>query len=399
MAVEPLFDLAVIIFMAKMFGEFAQRAGLPSVFGEIVGGLVIGPNIYGYFGAGITSTPFLEEIANVALVILLFRIGLDVNMRKLVEYGRKAVIISLTGVILTFFIGYLWGWTGIGIPAGDMRRNIVLGVILTASSIGISARILADLETIDMPEATLIIESAVVDDVLALLVFSLIVSWLASGTTSVIGLLPVVFRILIFLFGSIWIGRLVVPVLMVATLDMVTRESALLIGLSLAFFMGVLAEMAGLAAIAGALIAGILLAESPRADRIRERIEPVYNFFVPIFFVMLGIEVDLSNLGSILVGGLVITVIAVVSKIVGCGLGAMLSGMSSMSALRIGVGMVPRAEVPLVIASIALRLSPPVISREIFSITVMMTITTSLVAAVLLKWVFEPQDTSPPHWG
>lgn len=390
MEAATILNLSLLLLIAKIGGEIAQRINLPPVFGEIMGGLFIGPNILGIIPA---HSEFLVNISGFALLIMLFRIGLEVNIKKMVQFGRQASTISLFGILFTFFLGYLWGWTNLGLPLGDVKRNLLLGLILSASSVGISARVLADMEKIHLKEATLILESAVIDDVIGLLVFSLIISWITSGHASLVALLPTILKIFAFLFGTLWLGRLIIPKLMVLTLGMVSRESALIFAIILALITGYFAEISGLAAIAGTLLMGIIIAETPRADNIRERIEPLYNVFVPLFFVMIGITVDLSNLGNILLGGIVITVIAIVGKVIGCGFGALMSGFNQMEALRIGIGMIPRAEVPLVIATLATtQFTPKLISWDLYGMVIVMTLTTTLVTSVLLKMVFVGDD-------
>jgi Kef-type K+ transport system membrane component KefB len=399
-----IFQLCIILVAAKIAGEVSQRyLKIPTVLGELAAGIIIGPFALGGVEIGslgpifeaaahVESNPIavipteLWVIAQIASIVLLFTVGLETDLNQFFKFAGPASAVAIGGVILPFTLGagvtVLLGYAdGFGDPVA-----LFMGAIMTATSVGITARVLSDLNRMGSPEGVTIIGAAVVDDVLGILVLAVVVALAETGSVSLGDIGEVAGKAVGF-----WI---VLTGVMILGANLITRVlrwfrgvgTALVLALALALLGGGLAETFGLAMIIGAYSVGLGLSGTSLSRTIEENLMGVYHFMVPIFFVVMGMLVDVGGVGDSLVFGAILTAIAIVSKLVGAGVPALAVGFNGRGAWRVGLGMLPRGEVALIIAGIAL--SRGVIGQSEFGVAIMMTVVTTLIAPILLVPAF-----------
>jgi Kef-type K+ transport system membrane component KefB len=286
--------------------------------------------------------------------------------------------------ILGFVVATFYGWS--------YMQAAFVGAVLVATSVGITVRTLIDIDRLHTKVGMTILGAAVIDDVFGIVILS-ILSGLAFGTISALGVVETVALIALFFTVVIYIGFKAAPKLFTWVSRLPVEEITLAVALALVFLIGALAEEVRIAAITGAFIAGLILSKTPAAETLRDKISVIgYGFFIPLFFVEMGMRTDLSALAG--AGVLVIAVVgvAIFDKVAGCGIGALLSGFSLRDSLRIGVGMMPRAEVALVVAAIGIKAG--IVTPALFSITIAVVLFTSLITPIMVKKAFKgaPQE-------
>ena len=389
--------LAVILAAAKLGGDVAERIGQPAVLGELVVGVLVG-NL-SLLGVGwfqfITANATIGVIAQLGAVILLFEVGLESTVRDMLQVGMRSLAVAVLGVVAPWALGW---WVGaMLLPERSVYVHAFLGAVLTATSVGITARVLKDLGRAKSPEARIILGAAVIDDVLGLVVLAAVAAAIAaadSGAVLSYGSIALILgKALLFLFGALWLGVMFSPRLF--SLASKLRGSGVLLATALVFCFTLawLASVIGLAPIVGAYAAGLILEDLHYRDFAKEErhledlVRPISSFLVPVFFVLMGMRVDLSTLIRPEILGLaaVLTVAAVIGK-QACALGAL---GSKLDGLSIGIGMIPRGEVGLIFASIGLTLvvhGEHIIDAATYSAVVIMVMLTTLVTPPLLKW-------------
>ena len=395
-----LIQLSVIIAAAKFAGEITARfLKLPTVLAELGIGVLIGPFALGAlpipgFGplfpvslingipAAIPVSSELFAIAQIGSVILLFAIGLETNLRQFLKYAGPATAVALGGIILPFALGsgatVLFGFANSFLSS----EALFMGAIMTATSVGITARVLADLKSLDRPEGVTILAAAVVDDVLGILVLTVVVGASAASSFSAGALGIVAIKAVGFWLGLTAIGIWAAPYIERLINKFHTEGAGLVITLSLAFLAAGAAELAGLAFIIGAFSVGLALSATELAHKVEKELSSIIQFVVPIFFVVMGMLVDVSSMMNAVVFGIVLSVLAILSKLLGSGAFALVTGFNLLGSTRIGVGMIPRGEVALIIAGIGL--SQGIIGQNLFGVSIMMTIITTLIAPIIL---------------
>ena len=401
-----LIQLSIILLAAKIAGELATRfLKIPAVLAELGVGVAIGPFALGglsFFGVGplfpiplidgkpspIPVSNELYALAQIGSVVLLFAIGLETNLKQFIKYAGPATAVALGGVILPFALGVsatvLLGFDGGG--GWTSPQALFMGAIMTATSVGITARVLADLHRLDDPEGVTIIAAAVVDDVLGILVLTVVVGISTTDTFTIGSVGWVSFKAIGFCVGLTAVAILIAPYLE-KVLEKFSSTSALLcIPLALALLAAGLAEFFGLAFIIGAFSIGLALSTTRLGHLVEAAMLGIVDFLVPVFFVVMGMLVDVTSMQSGLVFGLIISVLAIFSKVVGSGGPALVSGFNLRGSARIGVGMMPRGEVALIIAGIGL--SHGIIGQELFGVSILMTVITTLIAPTLLVPLF-----------
>jgi Kef-type K+ transport system membrane component KefB len=396
--------LVAVLAAAKLFGELAERLKQPAVLGELIAGVILGGSVLGILPAEGSLSEMVHLLAEVGVAILLFEIGLETDLKEMFRVGAAATTVACVGVAAPFLLGFLY-WIAvepvIGVPAPGITTTMVaifVGATLTATSVGITARVLTDINQIHTREARIVIGAAVVDDVLGLVILA-IVSGLAAGAALSIFGIALKFAIAVgFLVAAVVIGNFVAPKLFSVIEMMRVRGVLLVSAFAFALLFGALAGLAGSALIIGCFAAGIVLSSTNQFDHITEQIKPVADIFTPIFFVAVGARVDVTlllpwsenfNLQVLAVGGALL-VIAIIGKVVsGYSVGW---GRNSLSHLAIGVGMIPRGEVGLIFAH--LGLTRGILTSEVYSAILIMVIFTTFLAPPLLKPVF--QRTYPP---
>ncbi len=414
--------LALILMSARMFSPLAQKLGFPAVLGELLLGVLLGNLVLLGFSAfeSIKHDPAVAFIAELGVVVLLLQIGLETRLAELIKVGPRALAVGTVGIAVPFVLGaYVVGpWL---LPGLSGHTYLFLGATLAATSVGITGRVFRDLGKLDTPAARIVLGAAVIDDVLGLVILAVVSSLVKVGSVSVGQVGGIIAQAVIFLAGSIWIGRMIAPhsSRWLAKLDAgpsMLFAQVLATGLFLAW----LAHAIGLAPIIGAFAAGLLFepiflrdfdrpaivreiepllpaGDPGLAERLRpillkhgghqheHMIEPIGYFFVPVFFVLTGMQVDLNTLADpkILGIGLGVTVAAIAGKLV-AGLAAGPSGK-----WLVGWGMVPRGEVGLIFAMVGKQLG--VMTESMFSVIVMMVILTTLITPPVLTWLLKRQ--------
>jgi len=402
---DVFFVLIAILISAKVFGELAERRGQPAVLGELVAGVLLGASVLGVIPASGELYDIVHVLAEIGVVLLLFEIGLETDLKEMFRVGPTAARVALIGVFLPFLLGFLYWYLAnpsIGIHPEGISFTVVaifVGATLTATSVGITARVLSDLNRMHTPEARIVIGAAVIDDVLGIVILA-VVSGMAGGAA--LGVLSVS-RIFLFAVGflvlAVVLGTRFAPAIFDFVDRMRVRGVLLVAAFCFALAIAALADLAGSAMIIGAFAAGLVLSSTNQFDAVVERVEPVADIFTPIFFVAVGAPVNVRlfipgtedfDLGVLLVG-LILTVIAIIGKLV-AGLGVR---RPDTSRLLVGVGMVPRGEVGLIFASIGLTAG--ILSSSVYSAILIMVILSTFIVPPALKVLFarKPQDSAP----
>jgi Kef-type K+ transport system membrane component KefB len=376
---ELLISLIAIFAAAKLFGELAERIGQPAVLGEMVGGIVIGTSGLHLIDA---HSPVLHVLAELGVILLLFLIGLETDIHRLLSVGGAAAAVAATGVVLPFAAGYGVGAV-LGYPA---TLSVFLGAALTATSVGITARVLSDLGHLESDESQVILGAAVADDILGLVLLTVISAVAAGQRLTVLGVSKIVMIAFGFVALALIIGSRLAPRLIALVTRLRVGKALFFAAIMFAFGLAWLAHLAGSALIIGAFAAGLVLAKTDRGRDIEHEVYDVAQFFIPIFFVSVGAAVDLKALNPLQAGtrqffviGILLTIVAIVGKL--------LAGYAAFGRpLRkfvIGVGMVPRGEVGLIFAQ--LGLSAGLLSAGLYSSVALMVMITTFVAPPALR--------------
>ncbi|MGD9939071.1 MAG: cation:proton antiporter [Clostridia bacterium] len=393
-------QVGIVLFAVKLGGILAQKLNVPTVLGELAAGILIGPFAlggiaipgfpHGLFGSlapglDIPVSPELYGIATIASIILLFVSGLETDLRLFIKYSLAGGLVGIGGVILAFAGGDFFGVLVLGGSFMD-PRNLFFGIMSTATSVGITARILSDRKKMDSPEGVTILAAAVFDDVLGIVVLAVVLG--IASATSMGGTAGIAWSrvgiIAARAFG-IWLGATVIGLVLskriAGFLKSFKHASAFsILALGLALVVSGFFEKEGLAMIIGAYVMGLSLSKTDISHIIIEKIHILYEFFVPIFFAVMGMLVDVRQFASpvVLLGGLAYTVLGIATKLIGCGVPALFAGFNARGALRIGAGMIPRGEVALIIAGIGV--SGGILDPGSFGMAIMMTLLTTLIA-------------------
>ncbi len=390
--------LAIILAAAKVGGHLAVRLGQPAVLGELVAGVALGS--LDLAGVGwlrtIKADATVEILARLGVIILLFEVGLESTVRDMLKVGFTSVLVAVLGVAAPFALG--WGVGAWMLPDKSPYVHAFLGATLTATSVGITARVLQDLHRSHSQEARVILGAAVIDDVLGLVILAVVAGAISAadrgGSLSYADIGFTLGKAIAFLFGALILGVYLSPRVFRLASRLSGQGVLLVTALVFCFVLAYLAAVIGLAPIVGAYAAGLILEEAhfrPFADRGERQLEhlvhPLSTFLVPVFFVVMGMRVDLIAFARMDVLGLaaLLTLAAMLGK-QACGLGVVGRRLDRLS---IGIGMMPRGEVGLIFANIGLGLSlagQPIVDQAIFSAVVMMVIVTTTATPPLLKW-------------
>ena len=395
--------IAILLMIAKLGGEFFERIKQPAVLGELIGGIIIGNlALVGFMGfEPLKANAVIGALAEIGVIILLFEVGLGSNVSEMLEVGWSSLLVAVAGVIAPFFLG--WGVAAYFLPGEAMLGHIFIGATLCATSVGITARVLKDIGKLHARESRIILGAAVIDDVLGLLILAVVsgaIKAAHAGTTlSLGGLALITVKAVVFLIGAVAAGRYIAPRLFHRAGSWEVRGMLMALAISFCFLLAWLAALVGLAPIVGAFAAGLVLDEahyasfSSRGEKnLEELIRPVSDLLVPLFFVLMGLKVDLRVFGrlELLTFAITLTMAAIIGKQV-CSLAVAEKGINR---LAVGLGMIPRGEVGLIFAGIGASLmlpsaqgvSEPVVSAATFSVVVFMVIVTTLLTPPALKW-------------
>jgi Kef-type K+ transport system membrane component KefB len=388
-ASDILFTLFIVFVAAQIGGEIAQRLKLPGVVGEIAAGCVIGPSLLGWITPEqtVTGTP-LDVLAEIGVVLLLFSVGLETRLEDLKKVGKVAFLVGVLGVLVPFGMGSVWAH-GSGF---DWDKSLFVAAAFVATSAGITARVLQELNALQRVESKVILGAAVIDDILAMLLLGVVVSMQGGGVFNLSHLLMVLAGAIGFIavvglggaqvmrWNSGWLEKPLAP------------HSPLMIVLALCLGLAYLSTLFGLAAIIGAFLAGMIASETRQQHTLEKQTIPLLALLTPFFFVVTGSKIDLHELANTdaLLMLAAVTAIAIVSKLAGGWLGSL--SLGKHSATIIGFGMVPRGEVGVVIASLGLVAG--VFNNRIYAIIVAMSLLTAMVTPPVLAWLLKRNNSN-----
>jgi len=408
-----LAGLAVMLLTAKIAGELFERVGQPAVLGELLAGIILGNlMLVGLHQADwIKTDGVIAALAQLGVILLLFEVGLDSNLSEMLEVGWSSLLVALAGVIAPFFLG--WGVSVYFLPGESRLVHIFVGAVLCATSVGITARVLKDLGKLKLRESRIILGAAVIDDVIGLLILATVVGAVAAAAdgTSLdwIYIIWLAAKTVIFFVLTFAIGRYVMPPLFRAAVKLKSRGVLLVLSIAFCFALSWLAAKVELATIVGAFAAGLVLDDvhfKPFLERgerdLSELLVPVTTFLVPIFFVLMGMKVELRVFGQLNLLGFAVAL--TMAAIIGKQICSLALAERRLNRLAVGVGMIPRGEVGLIVAGIGATLMlpdaagtmAPVVSPATFGAVVIMVIVTTLVTPPLLKLSLERKRSKNP---
>ncbi|MBP1931693.1 cation:proton antiporter [Ammoniphilus resinae] len=367
-----IFELAIILLASKLAGELSVKLGQPSVLGKLLIGIVLGPSVLGL----VNDTEILSEISQVGVILLMFIAGLETDVEEFKRTGKASTYVGVAGIIVPLIVGYL---------AGEMMslshlESLFLGLLLSATSVSISVQALKELGKLKSREGTTILGAAVIDDILVIIALAFVMS-LAGGD---VNLGTIVLKKVIFFAVALLLGWKAVPWLLKLFAPLRVTESIVSAGLILCFFFAYLAEYAGVAAIIGSYIAGVSISLTNYKEQVFERVETIsYSLFVPVFFTSIGVAAEFTGVFEHL--GLIgfLSLLAILTKLLGSAIGAKLAGFQWKSSLGIGSAMVSRGEVALIIAAIGLESS--LLTQELFAVVVVVILVTTIVTPPMMK--------------
>lgn len=383
-------DMAIIILAAEIFGLLAKKCKAPQVVGQILAGLLIGPAILNL----IQPSDFLNQMAEIGVVLLMFSAGLETDLKELIRTGPLALLVACVGVAVPLLGGFVLfsllmygGFPAVGSP--EFFRALFIGSIMTATSVTISVQTLRELGHLKGKIGTLILSAAIIDDVIGIIVLTFVISLSggdASGSTS-IG--KVLIQILLFFIVTIGVGILVYKLFKFLNKKYEHRRRIPIFGLAFALIMSFVAEkFFGIADITGAYAAGIILSSIKDSDYVAQKMDiSSYMIFGPIFFVNIGLKTTFENMtGELMLFSVLFVIVALITKIIGCGLTAKLAKNSWKDSLKVGVGMMTRGEVALIVASKGLNVG--LMDQKYFVAVILLIICSSVATPIVLKLLY-----------
>ena len=372
---EVLRDILIVLVAAKVAAEVAERIGVPPVIGEIVAGILIGPSLLGLVGA---DDQVLRTLGEIGVILLLLEVGMEMNLSELGRVGRASFTVATVGVVAPLLLGT----AAMQLLGHDFNTSLFMGAALTATSVGITARVFGDLRALATIEARIVLGAAVADDVIGLVVLTVVVRLVTGGSVSLVSVVGIIGVAVAFLVISGIVGLRLAPALF-AGIERFSRSTGTLIALALAFTLAFaeLANAAQLAPIVGAFVAGLALGRSRQRERIGRELAPVGHLFIPVFFLQIGIDVDVGKFADtqvLLIAGALL-VVAIAGKLLAA------AGAFGTPADRwlIGVGMLPRGEVGLIFATIGLQ--GGVLDDSLYAALLLVVLITTLMTPQLLK--------------
>lgn len=404
---QLLLLLSLIIAAAKVSGAAATRLGQPAVFGEILVGLLLGPTVLnalswpvfnnpvGPTGAEppLSLLPFVSDLAEIGVILLMFVAGLETDLVQMRHVGSAAFWSAAGGVVLPF-VGGIMTAAAFGIPV--IWQGVFIGTVLTATSVSISAQTLMELGVLRSKEGSTILGAAVIDDVMGIIVLSVVVAFAQTrGNVDFGEVLVIVVRLVIFFGGALLLGRYFERVASWGH-GLGVSQGLLATVTLIAFLYAWAAEyVGGVAAITGSYLAGVLFAQTSLKKEIDQGIHPLtYSVLVPVFFISIGLRANGRELGSQVLFTITLVLVAIVAKAIGCGLPSKICGFTTKESVRVGLGMISRGEVGLIVAGYGL--SHGLIGQDVFSASVIMVLATTMVTPPLLRLVFPHVVDQPP---
>lgn len=384
-------DLAIIIISAKICGLLARKLHAPMVAGEIVAGLLIGPSLLGI----VNQSDFLLQMAEIGVLLLMFGAGLETDLRDLVKTGPKAVLIACAGVCVPLLGGYLlyscyYGFAPKG--SDSFYEAVFIGVIMTATSVSITVETLRELGKLKGVVGTTILSAAIVDDIIGIIVLTFVIGFKSASVSPT----EVIINTVLFFVFAISVGIIIYYIFKFMDTKSPHSRRIPIFGLALCFAMAYIAEKYfGIADITGAFVAGIILCNIKDSDYIAEKMDiSSYMMFGPIFFASIGLKTDIDGISkSLLLFSLLFVIVALGTKIIGCGLMAKICRFDNRDSLKIGIGMMTRGEVALIVAQKGLAVN--MIDSSYFTSVILLIIFSSLVTPVVMKLLYKGDKEEP----
>jgi len=371
-----ILQLAIILVFSKIAGDISVKLGQPSVLGKLLVGILIGPSLLGL----VTETETLKEFSQLGVILLMFIAGLETDVDEFKRTGKASTFVGVGGIVFPLLVGYL---AGILLGLSTMQ-SWFLGLLLSATSVSISVQALKEMNQLKSREGTTILGAAVIDDVVVIIALAFLMSF-AGGD---INLSVVILKKVFFFAGAIFVGWKVVPWFLNRFSSLKVTEAVTSSALIICFVYAYLAEYTGVAAIIGAYIAGVSISVTKFKHEVFEKVETIsYSIFVPVFFTSIGVTAQFSgimdNIGLIFL----LSIVAILTKLIGASVGAKLAGFNWNSSLGIGSAMISRGEVALIIAAIGLE--SKLLTQDMFAIIVVVVLVTTIVTPPMMKWFFK----------
>ena len=371
-----ILQLAIILIASKVAGSLSVRLGQPSVLGKLLIGIVLGPSVLGL----VNETETLAEFSEIGVILLMFIAGLETDVKEFKRTGKASTLVGFGGIIVPLGLGY---FTGILLNLTTME-SWFLGLLLSATSVSISVQALKEMNQLKTREGATILGAAVIDDVVVIIALAFLMSF-AGGD---VNLTMVILKKVLFFAGAILVGWKVVPWFLNKFTSLKVTETVISSALIICFIYAYLAEYTGVAAIIGAYIAGVAISVTNYKHEIFEKVETIsYSIFVPVFFTSIGITAEFSgiteNLGLIIL----LSILAILTKLIGASVGAKIAGFGWNSSLGIGSAMVSRGEVALIMATIGLE--SMLLSQDMFAVIVVVVLVTTIITPPMMKWFFK----------
>lgn len=370
-----LIHIGVILLAANVGGMISKKMGQPAVLGQILVGVLLGAGL-------MEKTELIDHMAEIGVIFLMFIAGLETDVKELRESGRSSSLIALGGVVLPFILV----GAATFVMTRDLTMSLFMGIISTATSVSISVQTLREIGQMRSKQGVSILGAAIIDDVVGILMLTLVVGLVSPQSDS--NLLLVVGKIGAFFILTFVLGLLITKLIHVTNHKINLEDKIVTYAIVICFFLAFMSEELGVAAITGAYFSGVVFSMTPFRHKVSHDVNRIANLlFTPVFFVAIGMGVDLKSAVTAIGFGLVLIVLAIVGKVIGSGLGAHFSGFNRDQALQIGIGMVPRAEVAIIIANLGLKLN--LITDKQIATAILMVLITTLVTPSLLKWSFQ----------
>ena len=393
--IHVLISLAILLFAAKILAELFNKLRLPAVLGELVAGIIVGPFALGalplFDGKPIVVlSETVREIGELSGVVILFIAGLQITPKEFLKGGAASFTIGACGVVVPFFVGY-YAFTLFGLAA---LQSILIATALTATSIAISVRVLTELGKMQTMEARLILGAAIVDDILAIAVLSVVTTMVQTGdmTPNILDITFLILKIL-GIFAALLIGAIfIVPKILHA--ERLWKSRGSIEGIVTASFFGAsgIAALVGLSPIVGAFAVGMAVASSRIIRRVEEYVDKLEIIFAPLFFAIIGAQVDLTGVNlNVLYLSSIIIIVAIVTKLIGCGLPAMIFLKDRTKSLKVGIGMISRGEIGLIVAGIGV--TSGALSSNIYTTVIIMVAITTIITPIWLKKAYSKEQS------
>ncbi len=371
-----MLQLAILLLLAHVAGAVSEKLKQPAVMGQIIIGLILGMGI-------MEKTEMINEFAQIGVVLLMFIAGLETDVKELLASLKSSSMIALGGIVvpaLLVFVSIM-----LVFPAQGSSVALFLAIVSTATSVSISVQTLREIKQLRTKQGVMILGAAIIDDVVGIILLTLLVGIVKPGVSSSVGI--VALKIIGFFLLLYGVGYLVIKIIKRLDLSADIEEKIITWSIILCFILAFLSEEFGVAAITGAYFAGIIVSMTTHRHRVSHEVNKVSGLlFTPIFFVSIGMDINLSAALTALGVGSLLIIFGTVGKIIGCGLGAKLTGFNANESLQIGVGMVPRAEVAIIVANLGLQMA--ILTEKDMAAAVLMVLVTTLITPSFLKWTF-----------